>query len=1736
MAASGYKGFKKINQDASRRLRERKALLEQEKNKKKPWQIKRHDFIRQVEHHVDIFGSYPSEITDYLKIVAEYESPLGGTNEFSLVKPTISKARLYAGIVHEALLKKALDEKMPVLNEVMEDYPKLKKDYQMKTTHSSNTTALRQFATFLSHYERIDGYMEEDPHPKSEIPDGLAKQNFRKLGKKAFKELAEYLGLKEYDVRFNPAGPAVSGDLTLMGMFQADTGIYISLSKDGFSNGVLYRAIKSMKDYSGGHNNYFPESDFNEPEQIKKKVYALLKLDSPLSAKSLSDLQGLPNVSVYKLTDQGLLKTGAEKKEDSGLFTKRQAEPSTDTTMKTNTTETDYEEEGYIGDNEISHAKYVWDMPRIEYQQLKAIEKTGYPHILDARDGRKHREFVEWAIKNGKDISQDVLKDYPDLAEEVKEKSKAETKNTKPAKLNTLELLSGDTWFKQHPEKILGEQYQTTDRFNKPVTKVKGTLENVTQGIQVPSMAHPNENTKEEPEIPKAKIKESLAKLLDDPEKKSNLERVIQQTKKEHAEKKLRKLKGEKEKYEDGCPEEYLCFSDILKEYNKGISDEEIKAWIWYKRRVHGYNDEKVVLNAKNGWSKYVVPLGESAKPLKNWLETGIVCCYMGSFMPSVLYYAENIYERESQLLKEKEAIIQEHGQAQFERQWNGLEKVKPPKLTLADPDLNKRLFIKPDSSFAKEIEINSFADGITFVDFSKPQGHPKKGDASLVEAFKNWLKALPKDDFKKSTDWNIIQYYLENGTPSRHHDKEEKLRLRQNAKVEGDRFFVRFLAEALTREDQLRIEQIWNSMYNGYVEINYFKVPVAFTCSSTFKNKPLFIRPAQREGMGFISVHGSGCVAYDVGLGKTMTAILSLAQALESGQCKRPFIVVPNQTYKNWLAEIQGVVDNGKVLLSGLLPQYQVIDLYNLGTEFVDTLRDNEGNLKPVPEYSISVLTYEGFNRLGFNEDTWGEIGNELFDILNQGTEERREQIQLQEKINELMGKGIKGGLVNIEDLGFDYMVVDEAHAMKKSFTQVKGEMKGEGEKATRSRGTYQIHSGVPSMTALRGFMVSQYILRNNNMRNVLLLTATPFTNSPLEIYSMLALIGYQQLERWGIKNIKQFFDTFIKTSMELVINAKLKPERKEIVLGFNNLIALQQLIFKFITYKTGEDAGIQRPKKIVLPLLNTRENGKLVPLPRDKQISTNLPLTARQKEYMTDVELYVRGKTSLTNFCVNTKGMEDDEDSEEVDSGEVLDEKHLSDEEEEGTRILRGMSFARQLALSPYLYACNPDKHPTATQYIETSPKLQYIMECIRSVKRFHEERGEEVSGQVIYMNAGVHFFPLIKEYLVTKIGYREDEVGIIKSGMSAAKKEGIKERFLAGSVKIIIGSATIKEGINLQNRSTVLYNAWLDWNPTDVKQLEGRIWRYGNMYANVRIVNPLMEDSIDTFIFQKLEEKTSRINEIWYRSGKTNALSLEEFNPSELKMGLVTDPYALAELILMEERERMQDEITGLVNQETTLKEIADQRDIFNKNIDHIETVVNRYRPQKSGEKPRSTETLFKIFREYMDDENTSYNYKDQVTFDLVRKAYSAIKRGLEQVLEPRGLDIGFDLKKVTALMDKEIDQKKELREEKTGDDAVQAKGREIIADRIKKGYKPKTVMERVSEFTALNPKLLTELMVYDNSEEAKEKQVQQKRKGEALEGTADRLAKIVQLREVFVRMKTRLEQIKELRHVA
>ena len=106
------------------------------------------------------------------------------------------------------------------------------------------------------------------------------KERYRKVGLAAFRQLAKLLELKEYDVHFNPGGIAVSGDLTLIGLWSDGNGVYVSMNKD-FPNQpwgqILYRTVKHMKDWTGGVNQWLHFDMLFEPYKMKKVIMRLKK-------------------------------------------------------------------------------------------------------------------------------------------------------------------------------------------------------------------------------------------------------------------------------------------------------------------------------------------------------------------------------------------------------------------------------------------------------------------------------------------------------------------------------------------------------------------------------------------------------------------------------------------------------------------------------------------------------------------------------------------------------------------------------------------------------------------------------------------------------------------------------------------------------------------------------------------------------------------------------------------------------------------------------------------------------------------------------------------------------------------------------------------------------------------------------------------------------------------------------------------------------------------------------------------------------------------------------------------------------------------------------------------------------------------------------------------------------------------------------------------------------------------
>lgn len=91
------------------------------------------------------------------------------------------------------------------------------------------------------------------------------KKVFLNTGKVFLRALSKDLGLRDAVVKSNPGGIAVSGECTLMGMWESN-GLYVQLSQPCFERErvVLYRTIRHNKDYKGGRNLYLTRRDLSE--------------------------------------------------------------------------------------------------------------------------------------------------------------------------------------------------------------------------------------------------------------------------------------------------------------------------------------------------------------------------------------------------------------------------------------------------------------------------------------------------------------------------------------------------------------------------------------------------------------------------------------------------------------------------------------------------------------------------------------------------------------------------------------------------------------------------------------------------------------------------------------------------------------------------------------------------------------------------------------------------------------------------------------------------------------------------------------------------------------------------------------------------------------------------------------------------------------------------------------------------------------------------------------------------------------------------------------------------------------------------------------------------------------------------------------------------------------------------------------------------------------------------------
>ena len=793
---------------------------------------------------------------------------------------------------------------------------------------------------------------------------------------------------------------------------------------------------------------------------------------------------------------------------------------------------------------------------------------------------------------------------------------------------------------------------------------------------------------------------------------------------------------------------------------------------------------------------------------------------YMDGKYVHDFYYAEgNIYEKIEQLEKDfkDDWGIMGLEKKNYEKQKAILLNVLPKLKTLDE------IAINPNHEFVHKFHLGQIE--------KEQYNHEKREtemvivDYNLAEKFKDFVANLPNDAFAGSSSWEV-KSFVDNETVTGS-DKERNALIRERRKVAANDLFSKFVREELSDELRGRFVKEFNRNYNHIHVPDYSKFPLFSKIYQNFKGTELKLTEVQKSGIGRQTTKGVGLLAHEVGFGKTLSGILSLHEAMERGNAKKPLIVVPNDSIlKQWVETIFETIPDAKVNVLG-----------NLGNDYDLSKFDNKDG-------EISIVTYSGFNNIGFSNEITEELSskfkyisaNEMKNITNT---EREDQIELQ-KEKEIEGKMKRGKIYDWEDFGFDHLTYDEVH----NANHIVGKVKIEDR---RFSSDFRNQNQQTSKLGINTWMAAQYIQDKYNGRNVTLLSATPFTNKPLEYYSILSLIANKRLEESGYFNVNTFFETFMEADNDMEIDAKGDIKFKANVRRFKNNQLFQQLLSEFIDIKGEEDnLELIRPNKI-------------------------------NKEFKIEQNDLTKEQYNLLN---------DNFDSEQP--GAIL------------THILN----ARLIAFSPYLSISYNGEEPTLNEFIEKSPKLNEMMNLIRQNK--NDIPG---SGQIIYSELAVSQFPRLKEYLIKEVGYQPDEIGVITGTTSKKQRVAIQDDFNLGKIKIVIGSEAIQEGMNLQENTTDVYMLTLPYNFTSLRQVEGRAWRQGNKNENIRINFMLTNDSIDVFMLQKLQAKQARYVEAMKKGA--NVLDISDISTQELKTSIITNPETRASIEIELIKKRLESE---------------------------------------------------------------------------------------------------------------------------------------------------------------------------------------------------------------------------------
>lgn len=696
------------------------------------------------------------------------------------------------------------------------------------------------------------------------------------------------------------------------------------------------------------------------------------------------------------------------------------------------------------------------------------------------------------------------------------------------------------------------------------------------------------------------------------------------------------------------------------------------------------------------------------------------------------------------------------------------------------------------------------------------------------------------------------------------------------------------------THNDFGEIERAYNLTFNNYVAPDRDTSDLGLEGVSPQVKLHWYQNQAVRQ----LSEEGTGILGHDVGLGKSYQAIAFSAYDRQMGRSKKHCIVVPKAVLANWYMESKKFLgDHQDVMFVGFEPKRGAG-----GDILQETVLDENGNPKKnahtgeiemqdllvedspaevyqkmhqIPQSTVGmvIMTYEKFATIPMREESraryaqkWAEksmMSNADAEKIGKSYQEAKSELKAEgDFAND--GTKKKQELPYFEDMGFDRVIVDEAHSFKNSF----------GMGADASKLAY-LPNPMPSQRARDMAMKTAWMREKFDGKGTILLTATPVANSPIEIFNMLSLVVDQgEFERLGIYTPDDFVRQFGMIQDVEKVRVSGEVVTTEGLAGFKNLNALRGLFHRYANMKNAGDVDpngdvLRLPQAVEMmtqAVMSEEQQSLYETLRREAKDAANPQLRGKVRPMFavirdmdrvtTDMDLFNR--TMTFHFKQADQGKLDaliaalpakittkvvDEESGEKQSIEVEKETTYR---VEGDTIIYVAPENYEDAIVGLLgkMKISSVSHPLTPKYARLLENMRAELDSKGKQIVFTEEKSQHGKLARLIMN---------------NLPVTPSQVAIINATTADGEKlQQISDAYNRGDVRIIVANKKAEVGVNLQKGTSAIHHMTLPWNPASIQQRNGRGVRQGNTAPQVRVYYYQATGSFDEYRLDLLKNK--------------------------------------------------------------------------------------------------------------------------------------------------------------------------------------------------------------------------------------------------------------------------------------